>query len=60
MTFILGFQMAVVYLQQAGGMELVIQQKNVATGVEMRAENVQEAMEFAVFVSIYLVIYTIQ
>ena len=43
--------MAVVYLQQAGGMELVIQQKNVATEVEMRAENVREAMEFAVFVS---------
>ena len=43
--------MAVVYLQLAGGMELVIQLKNVATEVEMRVENVQEATEFAVFVS---------
>ena len=43
--------MAVVYLLQAEGMELVIQQKNVATEVEMQVENAQEAMEFAVFVS---------
>lgn len=47
--------MAVVYLLQAEGMELVIQQKNVATEVEMRVENAQEAMEFAVFVSFLFV-----
>ena len=48
---ILGFQMVVVYLQQVGETELATQQKNVATEVEMRVVNVQEVMEFVVFVS---------
>ena len=43
--------MVVVYLQLAAEMELVIQQKSVVIEVGMQVVNVQEGMEFAVFVS---------
>ena len=47
----LDFQMVAVCLQLVAEMEPVIRRKSVVIEVEMRVVNVQEGMEFAVFVS---------
>ena len=47
----LDFQMVAVYLQLVAEMEPVIRRKSVVIEVEMQVVNVQEGMEFAVFVS---------